>query len=139
MKTDRYRKHHDELLNVVGNIQKYLTVEEVQSNPAVIRKLLTILAGAVRIHLAFEDRALYPSLLASTNSTVSTTAKQFMDEMSGIQGVLEGYLDKYHSVKIIKNNPDDFIYETKELFKVLGERIGRENRDFYPLVDAMND
>lgn len=138
MKTDRYRKHHDELLNVVGSIQKYLTVEGVQSSSADIRKLLTILAGAVRIHLAFEDRALYPSLLASTNSTISTTAKQFMDEMSGIQGVLEGYLDKYHSVKIIRDNPDDFIDETESLFKVLGERIARENRDFYPLVDAMS-
>lgn len=137
MKTDRYRKHHEELFKVMGEIQKHLSPEKVLHESHEIRKQLTILAGIVRIHLAFEDQALYPALLNSDNTAVSSMAKKFMDEMSSIHAAFEAYLEKFYSSKAIRDNADSFISETKDLFKVLGARIERENTDFYPLIDKL--
>ncbi len=137
MKTDRYRKHHEELVKVVVDIQKNLNSEKVLNNSHEIRKQLNILSGIVRIHLAFEDQALYPALLNSNNSVVSEMAKKFMNEMSSIYATFEAYLEKYYSSKAIRDNVELFISDTKGLFEVLSARIDRENKEFYPLIDKL--
>lgn len=92
-------------------------------------------SAKLNMHLAMEDRALYPRLMASDNKEISKTAQDFLDEMGGIKKVLEAYIFRWSVQREMKENYQDFEKETKGLIAALGQRIERENNILYPLAE----
>ncbi len=135
-RTDSFRKQHEDMLKIVGEIQSLLSPEKVKSEAAKIRSLLSSLAGTLRVHLAAEDKALYPVLLKCNDDKTKTTAQKFMTEMGGINSALEKYLETFPSPKSIAESAE-FISKTKDLFLALGRRIDRENNELYNLADKV--
>jgi iron-sulfur cluster repair protein YtfE (RIC family) len=135
--TDKYRDQHQELLGVVGEIQKLLNPGTLAAHSDAARKALSTLAGKLNIHLAMEDSVLYPSLLKHKDPSVQAKAKQFMDEMGGIKQAFGAYLAKWPTASSIQQNPADFVKETQALFQVLGKRIQAEDSDLYALADRV--
>ena len=136
-KTDRFRRQHDQLLEVVGEITSYLNPAAIDVNASDVARLLARLSGKLRIHLAMEDESLYPRLLKSSDPRISATADEFIAEMGTIGVTFKSYMDTWGSASYIKRDPNAFISDTKELFSALGDRINRENNELYPIVDRM--
>ncbi|NIT62188.1 MAG: hemerythrin domain-containing protein, partial [Aliifodinibius sp.] len=82
-KTQRYREQHDELLEIATEISAYLQESKVVAEAVTIRSLLSKLLAKLKIHLAMEDKNLYPSLMQSEDQKVVNLAQQFIDEMGG--------------------------------------------------------
>lgn len=135
-KTEHLRGQHNDMAKIIGEISSKLSVEYCKTNPSEISHKLASLIGKLKIHLSSEDKALYPTLLASTDPKVKTTAEAFMKEMGGIAPSVEAYFTKWALASHIQKNPEDFIKETKDLFAALAKRIDREHKDLYPLLDA---
>ncbi len=133
--TERYRSQHDELVAIVTSLTKNLTPEYVKANASPIKEALNILAGKVGIHLALEDQALYPRLLAHDNQTLRAQAQKFKDEMGGIRTTFDAYIKRWATSILIMNGADSFISDTNNLISVLGDRISRENDGLYTLID----
>jgi hemerythrin-like domain-containing protein len=93
------------------------------------------MAGKVKIHLATEDKVLYPNLEKHKDAKVQQMAKQFAAEMGQIKTVFEAYLAKYPTAQAIESHAADWVKETKDLFTVLGKRIERENNELYAAAD----
>ena len=129
--TDKFRMQHDEILRAAGEITEHLQGEV---DPAVVRKLLSALAGKVNFHLAMEDQALYPRLLESRDASVKTRAGKFKDEMGGLGKVFTDYNNKWQ-VSAIRGDIAGFTSETRKVFGALAKRIERENAELYPLAD----
>lgn len=137
-KTDRYRQQHDELLEIATEITGYLNNEVTVAQEAPkVRSLLSRLLAKLKIHLAMEDKNLYPNLLQCGDQKVSGMAQVFMDEMSGIGQAVTEYQVKWSSPMQIQNDPKDFIEHTKGIFKALKERIDKENNELYVAADAI--
>lgn len=130
-----FQEQHTKVLQIVGEISSLLKGGQVARDAQQLRQLLSKLAGVINIHLAMEDKSLYPALLTHQNAVVRSTAKKFMDEMGSIRQAFESYMRKWPASTSIQNNPTEFARETANLFNALSKRIARENSELYPLVN----
>lgn len=131
--TDKFRAQHDEILALANDISAKLNAD---ADPAVLRKMLSTLAGKVNFHLAMEDKALYPRLMQDKKSHANVLAGKFMTEMGGLAGVFTEYNNKWQ-VSAIRNDRAGFGNETRKVFGALAKRIARENSELYPLADTI--
>ena len=136
-RTDKFRKHHDEILAMAREINALLGDSISDATAETIRKLSARLAGLVGLHLAMEDKALYPELLSSSNQNVKATARRFSEEMGSIGAAFGAYMKKWSTTSAIKTSPSVFTLETKAIFNALSKRIHRENVELYVLLDEM--
>lgn len=134
-RTDSYRRQHDELLEVVTEISGKLDALQLAKDASEVRALLSKLMGKLKIHLAMEDKSLYPQLLKSLDPAAKKLAQRFIDEMGSIGLVVEKYAANWPSPTAIQKNANGFVSETRKLFEALGKRIVKENNELYKFVD----
>ncbi|MBI4902166.1 MAG: hemerythrin domain-containing protein [Acidobacteria bacterium] len=125
------------MATIASKIAELLALD-VSKNSGPIRELLADFSGLLKIHLAAEDKALYPLLLQHKDPAMKAIAGKFMTEMGGLRTALEAYLGKWPSSASITQKPDSFRSETTALFHALRKRIDRENSELYPRVDSLN-
>jgi hypothetical protein len=98
---------------------------------------LAKLLGLLQIHLAQEDRSLYPSMIASGNEQAAAVAQRFFAEMGGLCQRLQAFASRWSCPKAISSDFDRFRHETIMILAALNGRILRENEELYPLADAL--
>ncbi|MBE9502665.1 MAG: hemerythrin domain-containing protein [Proteobacteria bacterium] len=136
-RTDDFRAKHQELLSIASQISDQLDASKLAEDAKQARSLLSTLAGKLGMHLAVEDRNLYPELLNHDDENIRATAKRFIDEMGGIADAFKTYVNKWPHSKTIQDNPGDFITETKGIFNALAARISKEDNELYSMVDKL--
>ena len=129
--TDKFKAQHHEILMIAKEMSAEM---KGKSDPSVLRKQLSNLAGKLNFHLAMEDQALYPRLMDRKDSDAKVMARKFMDEMGGLGKVFGTYNDKWQ-LTAIRNDLAGFQAETQAVFSALTKRIARENTELYPLAD----
>jgi len=136
-RTDSYRRQHDELVEIVTEISGKLDSLRLSKDATEVRTLLSKLMGILKIHLAMEDKSLYPQLLKSPDPVARKLAQKFIDEMGAIGTVVEKYVATWPNALSIQKDANGFIIETRKLFDALGKRIIRENNELYKFVDQL--
>jgi hemerythrin-like domain-containing protein len=134
--TSQLRVQHTELLKIAGEISVQLNANELSKDASAMRALLSLLIGRLGIHLAMEDKSLYPELMKHADERVRETANRFVAEMGGIADVLEDYKRKYPGAGAIERSPEDFVKDTKMIFEALATRIDKENNELYPILEG---
>ena len=137
-KTENFRQQHKELLKIATEMSPLLRTDHIIANTPDMVQSLAKLAGKINVHLAMEDKVLYPKLTEHQDPNVRSMAKKFINEMGRIKEVYAQYLNKWPSPESIKKNPSEFINETKGIFEALSKRIAREDSELYALVDRFN-
>ncbi len=136
-KTTNFRTQHKELLQIATEMSSHLKESELANDANCVRSLLSKLAGKLTVHLAMEDKNLYPSLLNHEDERVRTTAKRFIDEMGGIQEAFSKYVRNWPTSAHIQKNPSGFISETKAIANALSQRIAKEDNELYNMIDSL--
>lgn len=85
------------------------------------------------VHLAKEDRHLYPRLQNCGEARVQALAKRFGDEMGNLAEVYLAYTREWTAQKIAGDQLG-FATATLSVMRALRQRILREERDLYPLI-----
>jgi hemerythrin-like domain-containing protein len=136
-RTDALRQQHNEMLAIATRIASLLKPDElsVEQTANAVRSDLSALAGKLMIHLAVEDKNLYPALSTSPDITAQGMAKKFQEEMGGLAQAFKDYTSSFPTGKAISSDPNSFITRTNAVFTALKQRIEREERDLYPLAD----
>lgn len=135
--TDAFRRQHDELLQVVGEMQRLFDVGRLATDANAARTLLSQLEVGLRVHLLMEDRAMYPKLTSHEDPTIAGIAKRYRDEMGGLTAAFGAYTKRWSTAGEIQRDAAGFISESKAIFDALRTRIERENDDLYALVDRV--
>ncbi len=138
LRTQRFRDQHEELLNIASKISGHFDVVALSKDASGVRTLVSQLLGRLTVHLAAEDKVLYPSLLENEEESVRDTTQRFIDEMGGIGAEVEKYRAKWNRVSAIQEAPKEFIAQSKTLFTALAERIDKENNELYVLFDRQH-
>jgi len=126
---------HGEILEMISEVLAQLPADRLPTYIANIRSSLAILAGKVSVHLAVEDKVLYPHLLQSANHEIKNLARSFVAEMGGIAQQFAEYRRKWADLPDIHAQAEDFIQETRTLMTALAWRIEREDERLYPLLE----
>ncbi len=87
------------------------------------------------VHLAKEDRHLYPQLQNCGEARIQALAKRFADEMGNLAEVYLAYTREWTAQKIAGDQPG-FSTATLSVMRALRQRILREERDLYPMIDG---
>ena len=138
--TANLRRQHDAAGIIVSDI---LAMEDALGGPPTegetfkLTMLLAKLAGTLRIHLAQEDRHLYPSLMASGQGGVAATAREFFEEMGQLAPALDTFVQKWRNPEAMAEQWPAYRVEQDAVFGALLDRIRRENEILYPLADKV--
>jgi hypothetical protein len=132
MANEMYRIQHAKIVELAGQLAKELG-PQTAANAQKIRDILSKINGVLSAHLAAEDNALYPRLIADSRPQVSALAKKFQQEMGGLKSAFVDYCAKWTRTAIAEK-ADVFTVETQGVLKALKSRIDREEKDFYPVV-----
>jgi hemerythrin-like domain-containing protein len=136
-RTDNLRKQHAEILSIAREINEQLGAVISESDAAQIRRQLSKMHGLVGLHLAIEDKSLYPSILTSGDADARELATSYMREMGDLSLAFERHVKKWHSTALITASAAEFTEQTKAVFNALSKRIHRENTQLYPIADAL--
>jgi len=131
--TDNFRRQHQDLLAMVGEIMGMVKTAGAR-DARELRNQLSALAGKLTVHLAMEDKALYPRLVQLDVENSRSVAKAFQKEMGGLAEGFAEYNQKWQ-INAIAADWAGFARETQTLFGTIGRRIARENSELYPLAD----
>jgi hemerythrin-like domain-containing protein len=134
--TDNLKKQHKEISDIVKQISLLLNPDMLSQEAEQAGILLSKLAENLEIHLAWEDKALYPALQRHPKEEVRILTQVFSDEMGGISKTFARYAANWPNATAIQKDPDGFINESQEIFASLSSRINQENNHLYPLLEV---
>jgi hemerythrin-like domain-containing protein len=133
---DNFVKQHDELLDLAKQISNLLKAEALTSDAKAVSTLLSRLGGKLKMHLAMENKVLYPKLLKHDKPEVRQLTEKYMTEMDQIAKLFTAYRETWAGPSKIEADSKKFIEETSQIFQALGARIKAENTELYPLAAA---
>ena len=132
----KLRDEHREILRIVGRLG--LLIAGSSPPPklhllALRHQLSSILIG----HLKAEDWLLYPPLYDSRNLHIAATARAFSEEMGGLGMAYWAHCEQWNAVAIAGDWPG-YCRDSRTLLDALTNRITRENRELYPLLEELD-
>ena len=134
--TDSFRRHHHQMRDMMGRIRDILDVAHVSLDPGAVATILRELFGKFSIHLALEDRLLYPKLRSWPVPHLQAIADRFEVEMGGMKAEFDRYRRAWPGPQAISRDPARFVAETSTVLAALEQRINREDADLYPSFEA---
>lgn len=132
----KLREEHAEIVKIVRRLADFV---ELPSSPPQVElfALRRELSSALIAHLKAEDWVLYPRLINSGDDEIATIASDFSNEMGGLAAAYLAYSDKWNTVAIAADWAG-YCTETGVIIDALTNRIQRENRELYPLLEQLD-
>ncbi|OWY30517.1 hemerythrin domain-containing protein [Herbaspirillum robiniae] len=134
MNLDKYRREHADIIRHVQELKK-LTALGIAGHAAAIAREVIAMSSVIKLHLSVEDRFLYPAL-QEAGAALAAKGRQYQEEMADIAAQYGRFSRQWNDAQRIAEQPEGFRADANRVLKILFDRIGRENRDFYPLIEA---
>lgn len=136
--TQRYRAQHTELLTLADQIMTLIGAGDIAGRASNVRGLLSVLAGKLSIHLAMEDKTLYPNLMLHHDPDIRAMATRYSQEMGSLAEDFTQFNRRWLTAVDIEKSPTEFVAEAAQMFAALRTRIEKENQELYRLVDSID-
>lgn len=136
MNIEKFKHQH---MDILGNISalRLLSQAGVAKNAAHIAKLIVSMSSTIKLHLAIEDQALYPTLQRSANPELARMGQQYQKDMGPIAQSYEAFAKRWNRSESVRRDEQGFRDDVNRVLRMVYERMQRENRDFYPRIEAM--
>ncbi|WP_323017917.1 hemerythrin domain-containing protein [Castellaniella sp.] len=138
MNIDRFKHHHVEILSGIAALRK-LAHQGVADRAVDIAHELKALAQVITQHLAIEDRILYPSLERSGDDHMAAMSRTYQNDMQGIASAFINFARRWGNATLLAKEPESFRAEANTVLKSIHNRMVRENHEFYPAIEAMEE
>jgi hypothetical protein len=134
MNLDKYRREH---ADIIGHVQqlKALCTQGIAEEAVSIAREVIAMSSVIKLHLSVEDRYLYPAM-QQASPALAAKARHYQEEMQDISAQYAQFSRQWNDAQRIAEQPELFRADANRVLKLLFDRIGRENRDFYPMVEA---
>ena len=129
------RQEHAELLAIVQQLAGLISGDTPPPSVELFQ-VRRKLSGVLIAHLKAEDWVLYPPLLECNDPEIAATARHFVDEMGGLAQAYSVFNDRWDALSI-ESDWDGYRKAASVIIEALTNRIIRENRDLYPLLDRV--
>ncbi len=134
---ENLRQQHDAAEQIAAGIMSLVRSYRDEYDAAAIARLIGKLNALLRVHFAYEDTILYPSLIRSGDGEAAALALKFLEETGSLAPQFEEFVRRWSGPSIIAAMFDVFREEATRLFAALGARIERENDLLYPLAERV--
>lgn len=134
MNIEKFRQDHAAILVSIETLRQWVQAGVIEHAEEIARAIVSM-SSSIKLHLAAEDRMLYPTLVNSTDPEVARIATGFQCEMGSLAGVYMEFSRRWNLAAKVAADADGFRREANQVFKALHERIQRENQELYALVE----
>ena len=83
-----------------------------------------------------EDQALYPALQRGNNPELTLLGAQYQKDMGPIAQAYEAFARRWNRPESVGRDEQGFRDDANRVLRMVHERMQRENRDFYPHIEA---
>lgn len=132
MLTATLRQQHAEVVAAIAAIEQALAAGRAGCE---LRPLVAALGAKLTLHLAAEDRMVYPQLQASQEPAVSAMARRFAEEMGGLADAFAAFARRYGGDAAIDADRAGFAAAFHALVAAVLARVRAEETELYPAVD----
>ena len=129
------KRQHSEVLTIIDNIENLIMDGDLDANAKEISSNMNMMAGKLKMHLMSEDKFLYPNLMKSNRVEVRNIAQTFNNEMGNVSDMFTDFVQKHNTATKILQNKESFLMESKKIFKIIKDRISKEDCELYPLLE----
>lgn len=134
MNLDKYKHQHSAILDSIRALKTFSKLGIVEHAADIARHVIEM-SSVIKLHLAIENRFLYPALQQRGDPALAGMGRQYQQEMAQIAQAYVGFAKKWNDAGNIAGDPEGFRAEANRVLKLLHARVLRENRDFYPLIE----
>ena len=136
MNIDKFKHQHVSILSSIASLRS-LAHARVARNAAEIARLIVAMSSTIKLHLAVEDRALYPALQRGGNPELARLGLQYQQEMGAIARAYETFARRWNLPESVRRDEQGFRDDANQVLRMVHERMQRENHDFYPRIEAL--
>lgn len=133
MHLELYRLQHDQLRALLAETSQHL----VPLDAGACRTSLVRLATVLNVHLALEDRALYPRLVAHDDARIQDIAREFQTRMGNLALDFQAFCERWGRPGAIESDTDEFTLAYCTFSQTLRQRMDKEDMTLYRLVDSV--
>jgi hemerythrin-like domain-containing protein len=139
MHTELLRHQHREINGIINGMRRNLLAPQRMSISVAenLGSSLDTLALKLKSHLSIEDKGVYPKLNVSTISNGASTSRKFAEEMDRLRAQFQEFRTRWPTAEAIHAQPIRFVDECTTIFHMITRRIDQEEKELYPLVDAL--
>lgn len=136
MNIDKFKKDHGAIFTAIKELRS-LVKNGIAENADAIAKAIVEISSVIKLHLAAEDKFLYPALVNSTNAEAIQIGRKYQDEMGNIAAAYMDFVGKWNHAPKVTANPEGFRTDANAIFQALHRRIQNENKELYPLTEEI--
>ena len=136
MNIDKFKHEHVAILAAIDNLRT-LARAGVASPSQAIASQIVAMSGMIKLHLAVEQRYLYPAVQASGVASVARMGHRYEMEMQGIAGDYLAFAARWNTPARLELEPESFRSEANSVLHALYQRMRREDTELYPAVEAI--
>lgn len=130
------RKHHQGLQQMANELEKCLDDRDARARLQGVVLWLSRMTGLLALHLAMEDKVMYPRLLGHRDWEVGSRARGFLAEVGGLRSAFDAYRRRWTRPPATDAEWEAFARETRAFLAALRTRIGLEEKEIYRLLEA---
>ncbi len=129
-----FSKENQVLSNLIEVLDVLVANSDMRGNP-VFCELLSKFSENIRDHLDHEDRAMYAELLSHKEKSINEVAGKFIDNTHQLRIILSSYVKRWcHATRGgDTTGHEEFLKETREIFRLVNDRIDLEKSKLFPL------
>jgi hypothetical protein len=128
-------RQHKELVRTATEMFGWLDAAKLRARGAGdVHRALSSLSGILNVHLAMEDRSLYPNLVNHRDAALRTLAVRFLEERAAIRQRYDDYKARWHTTGAIEAGAEKFIDETRQILGMLWNRMKMEDDVLHPEI-----
>jgi iron-sulfur cluster repair protein YtfE (RIC family) len=137
MNIDRFKHEHVDILESIATLRR-LTQAGVADNAVQIAQRVVAMSSLIKLHLAVEDRVLYPALQNGADIQLARLGQRFQQEMGAIASAYMAFARRWNTAEALRSDEAGFKADANAVLRQVYERMQRENRDFYPRIEEMD-
>lgn len=135
MNIDKFKRQHVEILDRIAQLRR-LSQAGVEQNASAIAEGIVGFSSIIKLHLAVEDQALYPALQRSGDTELARLGEEFQIDMAPIAKAFDRFARQWNTTERVQQDPEGFRADANSVLKRIHDRMQRENREFYPRIEA---
>ena len=134
MNIDKFKHQHTDILRGIATLRA-LAHAGVEANATAIAQGIVAMSGTIKLHLAVEDKVLYPALQRGDNAELARLGRQYQSEMESIASAYDAFARRWNTADNVRRGAQDFRDQANVVLRKVYERMQREDHDFYPRIE----
>jgi hemerythrin-like domain-containing protein len=132
----RFEAQHAAIQRGIDDLRT-LSKQGVSENAAEIARLVVSISSTIKLHLAGEDRMLYPAALRAGDAALVRLAQRYQEDMGPLAAEFEAFVRRWNTAQPVRQQAENFRREANTVLRLLWERMQREDNEFYPRMKEL--